>query len=144
MLVQQILNAKPQSAIITIAPGSTVAAAVELLAARRIGAVVVSGDGQRIAGILSERDIVRGLGQQGAGVLSQPVESLMTAKIVTCERGDTARQVVERMTAGRFRHMPVVEDGIMVGVISIGDVVKGRLDELVMEKRALEGMIQGF
>ncbi len=144
MLVQQILNAKPESEIVTVPPGSSIADAVALLAARRIGAVVVSADGQRIAGILSERDIVRGLGQHGAAVLTQPVETLMTAKIVTCERGDSARQVVERMTAGRFRHMPVVEDGLMIGVISIGDVVKGRLDELVMEKRALEGMIQGF
>lgn len=115
-----------------------------VLAARRIGAVIISPDGATIAGILSERDIVRGLGKSGAAILAEPVESLMTTRIVTCAKGDTARQVVERMSAGRFRHMPVVEDGAMIGLISIGDVVKWRLDELAMEKQALEGMIQGF
>lgn len=144
MLVQQILNAKPVQEVATVTPGSTIAEAVAVLAARRIGAVIISPDGATIAGILSERDIVRGLGKSGAAILAEPVESLMTTRIVTCAKGDTARQVVERMSAGRFRHMPVVEDGAMIGLISIGDVVKWRLDELAMEKQALEGMIQGF
>ncbi len=143
MLVQQILNAKPDQVVVTVPPGSTVREAVEVLAARRIGAVVVSPDGARIAGILSERDVVRELGRQGADVLDKPVEALMTATITTCTRGDTALQVIERMTKGRFRHLPVMDDGRMIGMISIGDVVKARLDELVMEKDALEGMIKG-
>ncbi|WP_323042357.1 CBS domain-containing protein [Gemmobacter sp.] len=143
MLVQQILNAKPEQTVVTVPPGSTVREAVEVLAARRIGAVVVSADGSRIAGILSERDVVRELGKQGPAILDRPVESLMTASIVTCTRSDTVLQVVERMTLGRFRHMPVVEDGRMTGMVSIGDVVKARLDELSMEKDALEGMIRG-
>lgn len=143
MLVQQILNAKPEQSVVTVPPGSTVREAVEVLAARRIGAVVVSSDGARIAGILSERDIVRELGRQGPGILDKPVDALMTASIVTCTRSDTALQVIERMTQGRFRHMPVMDDGRMIGMISIGDVVKARLDELVMEKDALEGMIKG-
>lgn len=143
MLVQQILNAKPEQTVVTVPPGSTVREAVEVLAARRIGAVVVSPDGSRIAGILSERDVVRELGKQGPAILDRPVESLMTASIVTCTRADTALQVIERMTMGRFRHMPVVEDGRMTGMVSIGDVVKARLDELSMEKDALEGMIRG-
>ncbi|GGE03509.1 CBS domain-containing protein [Gemmobacter megaterium] len=143
MLVQQILNAKPDQSVVTVPPGSTVREAVELLAARRIGAVVVSSDGARIAGILSERDVVRELGRQGPEVLDRPVDSLMTAAITTCTRGATALQVIELMTQGRFRHLPVVEDGRMIGMISIGDVVKARLDELAMEKDALEGMIKG-
>lgn len=144
MLVQQILSAKPNRQTITLAPGSLVSEAIALLARHKIGAVVVSGDGQRMEGILSERDIVRGLAQTGASILDQPVEALMTRQIVTCAPADTARHVVELMTKGRFRHVPVASDGAMIGLISIGDVVKGRLDELTMEKRALEGMIKGY
>ncbi len=144
MLVQQILNAKPQQGVTTVPPGTTLREAVEVLSVRRIGAVIVSSDGKRIAGILSERDIVRELGKRGASCLDDPVEKVMTAAIVGCTRSDSADQVLERMTEGRFRHMPVMEDGQMVGLISIGDVVKARLDELSMEKTALEGMIKGF
>lgn len=144
MLVQQILNAKPREGVTTIKPDAAVSEAVALLSAQRIGAVVVSADGQAIAGILSERDIVRELGRQGVAVLDQPVRSVMTAKIETCAKGDTARAVMERMSAGRFRHMPVEEAGVMIGLISIGDVVKGRLDELHMQRDALEGMVKGY
>lgn len=144
MLVQQILNAKPDQGVATVPPGTTVREAVELLSVRRIGAVIVSSDGRRVAGILSERDVVRELGKRGPAVLDDPVDKVMTAAIIGCSRGDTADEVLERMTAGRFRHMPVMEGGQMVGLISIGDVVKARLDELSMEKDALEGMIKGF
>jgi CBS domain-containing protein len=144
MLVQQILNAKPEQGVATVPPGTTLREAVEMLSVRRIGAVIVSSDGKRIAGILSERDVVRELGKRGAACMDDPVERVMTAAIVGCTRSDTADQVLERMTAGRFRHMPVMEAGQMVGLISIGDVVKARLDELSMEKDALEGMIKGF
>jgi len=144
MLVQQILNAKPIAGVATIAPGSSLRDAVVMLSEKRIGAVIVSSDGKRIAGILSERDVVRELGRTGATALDQPVDRIMTAAIVGCTLSDTADQVLERMTEGRFRHMPVMVNGEMVGLISIGDVVKARLDELGMEKDALEGMIKGF
>lgn len=95
-------------------------------------------------GILSERDIVRELGRKGAGCLTMVVAEVMTARLVTCTRDDSAHDVMVRMTDGRFRHMPVMDGAEMVGLISIGDVVKARLGELAMEKEALEGMIMGF
>ncbi|WP_127903193.1 CBS domain-containing protein [Solirhodobacter olei] len=144
MIVQEILNGKPSAEVVTVPPGSTVAEAVELLSARRIGALIVSEDGRHVAGILSERDVVRELGRQGPGCLSLPVEELMTAEIVGCNREDSAESVLERMTEGRFRHMPVMHAGAMVGMISIGDVVKARLQQLSMERDALEGMIKGY
>ena len=94
-------------------------------------------------GILSERDIVRDLGNRGAECLSASVDDLMTSKLVSCTRHDSADEVLEKMTVGRFRHLPVLEGEEMVGLISIGDVVKARLSELSMEKDALEGMIMG-
>jgi CBS domain-containing protein len=97
-----------------------------------------------VSGILSERDIVRELGRRGVGILAEPVDALMTAKIVACTRNESTDEVLGRMTDGRFRHMPVMEGDEMIGLISIGDVVKARLMELAAEKDALEGMIKGF
>jgi len=142
MLVKQILTNKP-GGVVTIAPGSTLREAVELLAARRIGAVVVSSDGRRVAGILSERDVVRELGQRGTGCLDDPVDKVMTRAIYGCKAEDQADEVLETMTRRRFRHMPVMEGDAMVGFISIGDVVAARLAELQMERDALTGMIMG-
>ncbi len=99
---------------------------------------------QRVSGILSERDIVREIGRRGAACLSDTVDSLMTSAIISCRRDEQANDVLQKMTDGRFRHMPVMEGDQMVGLISIGDVVKARLTELAMEKDALEGMIKGF
>ncbi len=144
MLVQQILKSKGDDVVVTVPPGTSVAKAVELLSARRIGAVIVSPDGKRVAGILSERDIVRDLGRRGVACLAETVDTLMTAKIVSCTRNETTDEVLARMTDGRFRHMPVMEGDQMVGLISIGDVVKARMMELAAEKDALEGMIKGF
>lgn len=144
MLVHQILKEKSDDGVATVAPSATVADAVNELSTRKIGALVVSSDGKKAAGILSERDIVKALGQSGASVLSDPVSKLMTEKLVTCSRTETSDEVLGKMTAGRFRHMPVLEGDEMVGLISIGDVVKARLSELAMEKDALEGMIKGF
>ena len=144
MLVQQILKSKGDDGVVTVQPGTSVGKTAELLSARRIGAVIVSPDGKRVAGILSERDIVRELGRRGPGCLIDPVEALMTAKLVTCGRNDRTDEVLQMMTDGRFRHMPVMEGDEMVGLISIGDVVKARLMELSAEKDALEGMIKGF
>jgi CBS domain-containing protein len=114
-----------------------------MLAEKRIGTLVISADGKTPDGILSERDIVRELGRSGAGCLQQAAESIMTRKLVTCSRDDRSDAVLQQMTDGRFRHMPVLEDGELVGLISLGDVVKAQLQELSMEKQALEGMIMG-
>jgi CBS domain-containing protein len=124
MLVQQILKSKGDDGVVTVAPGTSVQKVAELLSTRRIGAVVVSPDGKEARGIVSERDIVR--------------------EIVSCTRTESTDEVLGRMTDGRFRHMPVMEGDQMVGLISIGDVVKARLMELAAEKDALEGMIKGF
>jgi len=143
MLVHQILKSKTDDTVVTVTPETKVSEAAKILADRKIGTVVVSSDGITADGILSERDIVRVLANRGGVILTEPVESFMTAKLVTCERNQSADDVLEKMTNGRFRHMPVVEDGKMVGLITIGDVVKARLTELAMEKDALEGMIMG-
>jgi CBS domain-containing protein len=144
MLVSHILKSKSDDGVVTVTPGATVAEVAELLSTRRIGAVVVSHDGRVVLGIVSERDVVRELGRRGPACLTDRVESLMTAKVTTCARTDTANDVLMRMTEGRFRHLPVLENGQMIGLISIGDVVKARLSELAMEHDALEGMIKGF
>ncbi|ETX16477.1 inosine-5-monophosphate dehydrogenase [Roseivivax halodurans JCM 10272] len=141
MQVQHILKSKADDGVVSVTPGTLVRDAAKVLAERRIGTVVVSEDGQTAQGILSERDIVRMLAQRGAAVLEAPVEDLMTRDIQTCTRSDAADEVLQRMTEGRFRHMPVIEDGKMVGLVTIGDAVKARLTELAMEKDALEGMI---
>ncbi|MCB1391171.1 MAG: CBS domain-containing protein [Rhodobacteraceae bacterium] len=142
MLVSQILKTK-DSGVITIAPGATLREVVELLSTRRIGAVVVSTDGKRVKGIVSERDIVRELGRAGPACLDEHVDKVMTRAIYGCAPSDTTDSVLETMTTRRFRHMPVMEDNVMVGFISIGDVVAARLSELQMEKDALTGMIMG-
>ncbi len=144
MLVNHILKLKSDDGVVTLPPGTTVAKLAEVLSTRRIGAIVVSQDGRVVAGIVSERDVVRELGRRGPACLTDTVESLMTTKVTTCARSDTADMVLATMTEGRFRHMPVVENGQMIGLISIGDVVKARLSELSMENVALEGMIKGF
>lgn len=143
MLVQQILKSKSTEGVFTIKPGTSVADAASVLSNNRIGSVVISATGETAEGILSERDIVRELGKRGAGCMSDKVDDMMTKSLVTCELGDKADDILEKMTAGRFRHMPVIEDGKMVGLITLGDVVKSRLTELSMEKDALEGMIMG-
>ncbi len=144
MLVSQILKMKPDVGVVTVTPGTTVAHVAEVLSQRRIGAVVVSPDGKRLDGIVSERDVVRELGRRGPTCLAEPVDSIMTARVVTCASSDLANDVLQKMTDGRFRHVPVVQGDEMIGLISIGDVVKARLSELSMEKDALEGMIKGF
>jgi len=144
MLVSQILKSKSDDGVVTVVPGTTVAQTAEILSSRRIGAVIVSPDGKRVSGIVSERDIVREIGRRGITCMAETVDSIMTANIVGCRRDEQANDVLQKMTDGRFRHMPVMEGNQMVGFISIGDVVKARLTELAMEKDALEGMIKGF
>ncbi len=143
MLVKQILKNKAGS-VVTIKPGASVTEAAEMLAARRIGALVVSSDGETVQGILSERDIVRELGKRGTACLSDTVEAVMTRSIYGCTPEDKADNVLDTMTKRRFRHMPVMDGKRMIGVISIGDVVAARLAELQLEKDALTGMIMGY
>ncbi|MEM8804139.1 MAG: CBS domain-containing protein [Pseudomonadota bacterium] len=142
MLVSQILDLKAGSDVVTISCRASVADAAQLLSEKRIGAVVVLDDDKPV-GILSERDVVRDLGRRGEGCLKDKVDALMTRKMITASPQESADQVLTKMTAGRFRHMPVMEGETMIGLISIGDVVKARLSELAMEKDALEGMIMG-
>ena len=144
MLVQAILKSKATGGVETVNPSVTVAEASKILAEKRIGTVVVSEDGGETAsGILSERDIVRELAASGSGCLSQPVSAYMTSDLVTATQQDTVQDIMARMTDGRFRHMPVVENGKLIGIVTLGDVVKAQLTELAMEKDALQGMIMG-
>lgn len=143
MIVSQILKSKADIGVISVKPTDYTRDAIKLLSDKRIGTVVVSADGDTLDGILSERDIVREMGKRGTACIDEPVSSIMTTKLVTCSPSDNALNVLEMMTNGRFRHLPVMQDGAMIGLISIGDVVKARLSELSMEKDALEGMIMG-
>ncbi|MGH1459747.1 MAG: CBS domain-containing protein [Paracoccaceae bacterium] len=143
MLVHQILKSKGDDGVVTVTPSTPISEVAQILAERRIGGVVVSKDGTTAEGILSERDIVRSLALRGAVCLTEKASDMMTRGPVTCRRDETSDDVLQRMTTGRFRHMPVVEDGQLVGIVTIGDVVKARLQELAMEKNALEGMIMG-
>ncbi|MFZ7089826.1 CBS domain-containing protein [Primorskyibacter sp. 2E233] len=143
MQVQNILKSKGSDGVVTVKPGTLISDAAKILAEKRIGTVVISETGKDAKGILSERDIVRELAAHGAACMSETVDNYMTKKLVTCTRSDKADDVLSKMTEGRFRHMPVVENGEMIGLITIGDVVKARLSELAMEKSALEGMIMG-
>jgi len=142
MLVRQILGKMTGAEVITIKPDASISEAARLLSEKKIGAVVVIEDDAPI-GILSERDIVRELGRRGEGCLRDSVSDLMTRALIACAPDDTADHVLTKMTDGRFRHMPVMQGGAMVGLISIGDVVKARLSELSMEKEALADMIMG-
>lgn len=143
MLVRQILRSKGNSEVLTIRPDATVAEAARLLSERRIGCLVVSRDGAQPEGVISERDIVREMGIRGVGCFQETVAEMMTEDVQTCGSDDQADDVLTKMTNGRFRHLPVLDGDRMVGLISIGDVVKARLSELSMEKDALEGMIAG-
>jgi CBS domain-containing protein len=141
MIVRNIIDSKANSDIFTMRPTDQVRSAVEMLAAKRIGAVIITGDGSTVDGILSERDIVRALGSRGPACLDARIEDLMTAVVIGCRPEDSAISVLEKMTDGRFRHMPVIEDNRMIAVISIGDVVKARITEIQAENAALTDMI---
>lgn len=140
MTVRAILDSKGHN-VLSVEPDAKLAAAIKLLSERRIGAVLVMSQG-RIEGILSERDIVRVLGERGAGVVDEPVSAVMTRKVVSCREKDTVSEIMESMTRGKFRHLPVVEDGRVVGLISIGDVVKWRVGEYEREGEALREYIK--
>ena len=141
MIVKNILVGK-RGNVVTIEPTADLTAAVKLLAERRIGAVVILGANHRIVGILSERDIVRALAAHGPTALNKPVGQVMTRDVKTCSEDDTIEGLMGRMTTGKFRHMPVVEQGKLVGIVSVGDVVKNRVEEIEREAAALRYYIQ--
>lgn len=140
MTVARILAEKGRS-VVTVPPHRTVDEAIHLLAEKRIGALVICDAEQAVKGILSERDVMRALATEGAAALDAPVSHYMTAKVTTCTRGSSIEDLMEMMTEGRFRHVPVVEDGRLIGVISIGDVVKRRIDAVEAEHKAMHEYI---
>jgi CBS domain-containing protein len=142
MNVETILRNKG-SWVMTVQRDTTVAEAVETLSRERIGALVVSEDGNSVDGMLSERDIVTALAEYGAELLSRPIDAIMTRNVLTCDPADTVQELMAEMTNRRFRHFPVVKDGRLCGVISIGDLVKNRLDEVEFEANSLRSFIAG-
>jgi CBS domain-containing protein len=141
MTVGIILTRKGRD-VVTIDLSATLGEAARLLAEKRIGAALILGADHRIAGIISERDVVLALAEGGAGALDLPVGRTMTRKVETCTEGEAVSSIMERMTHGKFRHMPVVDQGRLIGVISIGDVVKHRVHEMEHESRAMRDYIQ--
>lgn len=140
MTVAAILAQKGRD-VLTTTSTKTLAAAVDILARRKIGALVVVEGGDRIVGIISERDIVRTIGAGGTDVLAQPVSAVMTRNVITCTEGETIDSVMSRMTRGRFRHLPVTEDGRLAGIVSIGDVVKARIEQVEREAEDMRAYI---
>ncbi|HEY8479843.1 MAG TPA: CBS domain-containing protein [Spirillospora sp.] len=141
MRIRDILRRKG-NAVATVPPEATVRQLLAVLAEHNIGAAVVSPDGVSIAGIASERDVVRALHERGAGLLDRPVSDIMTAEVRSCGPSDMVDDLRRTMTEHRFRHVPVVEDGRLVGIVSIGDVVKSAIDELESERGYLVDYIQ--
>jgi CBS domain-containing protein len=140
MTVSIILAGKGRD-VVTIDPNVSLSAAVQLLAEKRIGAVVIVGADRRIVGILSERDIVRALAAQGPKALDEPVSAAMTRQVSTCHERESIASIMERMTLGKFRHVPVVDQGRLAGIVSIGDVVKHRLGEVERDSTAMRDYI---
>ena len=143
MKVKTVLDQKPVSGVESISAQETMGELVSRLSERRIGALVVTSGDNALAGVISERDVVRALAMEGEACLRSPVSRYMTAEVVTATPEDDTVTVLERMTAGRFRHMPVMDKGRLVGVISIGDVVKVRIEALQRENAAMEEFIRG-
>ena len=140
MTVSIILAGKGRE-VVTIEPGASLADAARRLAEKRIGAALIPGADSRLAGIISERDIVRALAARGADALNEPVSQSMTRKVETCNEGEAVSNIMERMTLGKFRHMPVLDQGRVVGVVSIGDIVKHRLQEMERDSAAMRDYI---
>ena len=140
MNVTTILRQKGR-AVTTASPNTTMQEVADKLASKRIGAIVIVGPGGEVAGIVSERDVIRGLAEHGANCLTLPVSETMTREVVTCQETDTLDELMAMMTARRFRHLPVVTDGALVGIVSIGDVVKHHVAEVEMEATAMREYI---
>ena len=142
MDVETILRSKGRT-VATIRPNETVGAAVEALVSGNIGALVASEDGEAVDGIISERDIVHALARHGAALLAQTVAEVMTRSVVTCDPTESVAELMAEMTNRRIRHLPVVREGRLCGIVSIGDVVKNRLDEIEYEAKSLRSFIAG-
>jgi len=142
MFVRQILAGKG-SDIVSTSPSAKIAEVTKLMSGERVGAVVVKAVGGSIAGIVSERDVTRGLAEHGSALLEMSVDRIMTKDVVTCTPEDGTDKLMRKMTTGRFRHLPVMDKGDMVGVVSIGDIVKNRLEELEAEASLLQDYIAG-
>lgn len=141
MNVEKILTVKGDN-VVTIEPTANLADAASLLSKHRIGAVVIVGAGGRLSGILSERDIVRAIAEHGAAALTMPVSQEMTRNVMTCVETDSVADIMEKMTTGKFRHLPVLRDGKMIGLVSIGDVVKHRVGEIERESEEMRDYIR--
>ena len=142
MRITDVLRRKGDS-VVTITPTESVRDLLAVLARHRVGALVVSSDGRRVDGIVSERDVVRRLHSDGESVLDRPIADIMTVDVHTCEPGVTTDDLMSEMTQHRFRHVPVVVEGHLAGIVSIGDVVKYRLEELQSERDQLTAYITG-
>lgn len=140
MTVKDILDAKGHD-VFTLGPNEKLSDAVRLLAEHRVGALVITNGDRKIVGILSERDIVRAIAQAGHAALDDTVRAVMTPKVKICNERHTVNQVMEIMTEGRFRHLPVEKDGMLDGIISIGDVVKARIGEVEREAEEIKQYI---
>ena len=140
MRIGDVLSAKPSHEVLTVTPDATVRDLLARLAEHNVGALIVSRDGSTVEGIVSERDVVRAL-QQDEGVLDSPVSTIMTAEVHTCEPAHPLNDLMQVMTEQRIRHVPVVEDGGLTGIISIGDVVKSRIRELEFERDQLDSYV---
>jgi CBS domain-containing protein len=138
--VSSVLATKGRD-VVTLEPSASLAAAARLLAEKRIGAIVILGADRRIVGILSERDIVQAIAERGADALGEPVSVAMTRTVSTCNEAETVSSIMERMSAGKFRHMPVADQGRLVGMVSIGDVVKHRLHAMECDSAAMRDYI---
>ena len=142
MRINEVLAGKGSAEVVTVPPDATVRQVVRMLAQHNIGALVVSTDGSSVDGIVSERDVVRRL-DQDERVLDSPVSGIMSPEVRTCEGGSTVDEVMALMTAGRFRHVPVVQGGRLRGIVSIGDVVKSRMSQLEFERDQLDSYVHG-
>jgi CBS domain-containing protein len=140
MLVKHILGDKGRE-VVAISADATLSEAARLLSRKRIGAVVVRDDNGALAGILSERDVVRAVADGSVSALARPVSAYMTRAVATCSECDTVQDIMEMMTVGRFRHVPVLDNGLVTGIVSIGDVVKTRIEETVQEATSLREYI---
>lgn len=140
MTVASILAEKGRN-VLTARPDTLVSDIVDTLAANKVGAMVLTDDRGAVAGIVSERDIVREIANRGAAVLDQPASACMTSKVVSCSEANTVDQVMNVMTVNRFRHLPVVEDGRLVGIISIGDVVKRKIEQVEQDAEQMRNYI---
>ena len=140
MRIQDVIQGKASQQVVTIGPDATVRELIALLAEHNVGALVVSDDGERVTGIVSERDVVRRL-HADATVLDTAVSSIMTVDVRTCTREDSLTDLMQTMTEHRIRHVPVVADGRLTGIISIGDVVKNRIGELEFERDQLDSYV---